>query len=273
MHTGAEQLKTSSVVGKHGLATVCKEARCPNRSECFGRGTAAFMILGSNCTRDCTFCAVDRSYPDPVDPGEPERLALAVAELGLNYVVVTSVTRDDLPDGGAAHFASTVRAIRARNPETSIELLIPDLAGNWEALAVICDSGPNVINHNVETVCDLYPAVRPSARYERSLELLQRAKELNSNSLTKSGFMLGLGETEDQVLELLRDLRSVGCDALAVGQYLAPSQNHHPVVEYIHPSVFESLGATARDMGFTHVSSGPLVRSSYHADAIVDEIS
>jgi len=269
IHAGKSQLATAGVVRRHGLATVCKEARCPNQSECYGRGTAAFMILGSNCTRNCTFCCVEKHVPDPVDPAEPQRVADAVAELGLRYVVVTSVTRDDLPDGGASHFADTVRAIRARSSDTMVELLIPDFAGDWDALATVMAAEPDVLNHNVETVHALYPTVRPQAQYARSLDLLARANDLANNTQTKSGFMLGLGETEEQVVELLEDLRAVHCDALAIGQYLAPSRGHHPVIEYVHPDIFDRYAQVARSMGFTHVSAGPLVRSSYHAEEIV----
>ena len=269
MHAGKSQLKTAGVVRRHGLATVCKEARCPNQSECYGRGTAAFMILGSNCTRNCTFCCVEKHAPDPVDPAEPGRIADAVDELGLRYVVVTSVTRDDLADGGASHFAETVRAIRSRNDQVMIELLIPDFGGDWDALATVMESKPDVLNHNVETVASLYPTVRPMAQYRRSLELLSRANGLADTTQTKSGFMLGLGETDEQVMELLEDLRAAHCDALAIGQYLAPSRNHHPVIEYVHPDTFDRYAQAAREMGFRHVSAGPLVRSSYHAEEIV----
>lgn len=225
------------------------------------------MILGTNCTRDCAFCNVSHEHPDSVDLDEPRRIAQAVAELKLSYVVVTSVTRDDLPDGGAEHFALTIQAIRRYNSETIVEVLIPDFLGSSTALATVMDAQPDIVNHNIETVAELYAAVRPSARYGRSLELLQRVAE-SGQAVAKSGFMLGLGETQDQVTRLLHDLRNTGCQALAIGQYLSPSQRHYPVAEYVHPSVFEDYKEQALSLGFAHVASGPLVRSSYHADEI-----
>ncbi len=251
-----------------GLHTVCEEANCPNSGECFGHKTATFMILGNQCTRRCTFCAVGKGCPLPPDPDEPANLARAVSQLGLRHVVITSVTRDDLPDGGAGQFVAVISAIRAISPGPVpvIEVLIPDLQGNWSALARIIAARPEIINHNVETVPRLYAEVRPTAQYQRSLELLARVRQGNPGILTKSGIMVGLGETEEEVLAVLQDLRAAGCDLLTIGQYLAPSRHHHPVVAYIHPDQFARYREQAEALGFRHVASGPLVRSSYQAD-------
>ena len=259
--TGVEDL-----LARLSLHTVCQEANCPNLMECYGRKTATFLILGPECTRNCTFCAVGKGAPLPPETGEPERVAQAVAELGLRHAVITSVTRDDLPDGGAGQFARVIQALRTACPETSVEVLIPDFAGNREALAAVVAAGPDILNHNVETVPRLYPEVRPMADYQRSLELLAAAKEMSPGLLTKSGIMVGLGETREEVLALFSDLVRAGCAMLTVGQYLAPSSAHHPVVEYVHPDIFEAYRLAALDAGFVHVSSGPLVRSSYLAD-------
>jgi lipoic acid synthetase len=248
-----------------GLHTVCQEAHCPNQAECFGRGTATFMILGDRCTRYCTFCAVGRQPREAPDPHEPRRLAEAVARLGLTYVVITSVTRDDLADGGASHFAATVRAVRAVRPEAAVELLIPDFQGSDRALQVVLEAGPAVLNHNVETVPRLYPAVRPQAEYRRSLQLLAAAKTLNPRIITKSGLMVGLGEQPGEVRALLGDLRQAGCDLLTIGQYLRPSREHHPVMEYVHPRQLQAYAREAGELGFLGVASGPYVRSSYQA--------
>ena len=246
------------------LNTVCEEAACPNMMECFGRKTATFMILGKNCTRNCRFCNVHGGTPEPVDEQEPEHVAEAAAELELKHVVVTSVTRDDLPDGGAGQFA---RVIQRLSPlQVTVEVLIPDFQGDRDALAQVVRAGPSIINHNVETVPRLYPSVRPQAEYERSLQLLARIKSLDPGIYTKSGLMLGLGETEEEVLAVLQDLRSVSCNVLTIGQYLAPSAKHFPVAEYVHPDVFAKYQDMAYDMGFLHAVAGPLVRSSYHAD-------
>ena len=247
------------------LNTVCKEAHCPNCWECFSRKTATFLIMGTNCTRNCRFCNVRNDEPMPLDPEEPENVARAVAELGLKYVVVTSVTRDDLYDGGASHFAWTVREIKSASPDTVIEVLIPDFIGSYEALKTVADSSPDVISHNMETVKTLYSAVRPQAEYQRSLDLLRNIKRLDPGIRSKSGVMVGLGETKEQVYELFGDLRDVGCEFLTIGQYLAPSKQHIPVHEYIEPSLFDKYGAAAREMGFDFVASAPFVRSSYHA--------
>lgn len=248
------------------LNTVCQEARCPNIGECFNRGTATFMILGDTCTRACGFCAVTSGHPAPIDWTEPARLAAAVEHLNLAYVVVTSVNRDDTPDGGAQIFASCIELIRRRRPETAVEVLIPDFVGNWDALGTVLSARPTVLNHNVETVQRLYPRVRFQARYERSLELLQRASEWSPRIPTKTGFMLGLGEERDEISELLNDLRRVNVDLLTVGQYLRPSTKHLPVVRYVPPEEFDSIREEALSLGFRHVESGPMVRSSYHAD-------
>ena len=248
------------------LNTVCEEARCPNIGECFNRGTATFMILGDTCTRACGFCAVTSGKPAPLDWTEPQRLAEAVDRLDLAYVVITSVNRDDTPDGGAQIFASCIELIRRNRPETAVEVLIPDFVGNWHALETVLAASPAVLNHNVETVRRLYPRVRFQARYERSLELLRRASEWRPRIPTKTGFMLGLGEERDEVSELLRDLRAVDVDLLTVGQYLRPSAKHLPVARYVPPEEFESIRDEALGLGFRHVESGPMVRSSYHAD-------
>ena len=254
------------------LHTVCREANCPNRMECFGNKTATFLIMGPNCTRGCRFCNVTKEAPLCLDPDEPANVAKAVVELGLRHAVVTSVTRDDLADGGAAHFVAVIRAIREASPGTSVEVLIPDLKGNWEALEVIMNAHPDILNHNVETIERLYPEIRPEAEYARSLELLKRAKTMQPDILTKSGLMLGLGETEEEVLSLLKDLRAHEVDLVTIGQYLPPSAAHYPVKEYVHPEVFESLAAKGMAMGFQDVSSGPLVRSSYNAGKVYDQI-
>lgn len=254
------------------LHTVCEEARCPNAGECFRSGTATFMILGGTCTRSCRFCAVSRGCPAPPDPDEPRRVAEAVRRLGLRHVVVTSVTRDDLPDGGASQFARTVDAIRSlarpEGPAPRVEVLIPDFRGDPDALGIVLAARPDVLNHNVETVPRLYPAVRPEADYARSLAVLERARQLNPEGWTKSGIMVGLGETPEEIETVFRDLRQVSCDMLTVGQYLAPTRTHLPVVEYVHPDQFERYRLLALAMGFRHVASSPRVRSSYHAGEI-----
>lgn len=254
------------------LHTVCEEANCPNAGECFSNKTATFMLLGSQCTRNCTFCAVGKGFPEAPDPDEPARLAEAIAQLKLRHVVLTTVTRDDLPDGGAAHFVAVISAIREQITENTpaIEVLISDLQGNWDALQLIIDARPQVINHNVETVPRLYPEVRPEADFARSVDLLRRVNVQNPDILTKSGIMVGLGETPSEVLEVLKSLREAGCNLLTIGQYLAPSSKHHPVVEYIHPDQFLAYKKAGEAMGFAHVASGPLVRSSYHAGEAFD---
>lgn len=247
------------------LHTVCQEARCPNLWECYARNTATFLILGDRCTRDCRFCAVGHGAPDPPDPGEPDRVARAAAEMGLAYVVLTSVTRDDLADGGAAHFAATIAAVRSRLPRARVEVLIPDFQGNPEALAATIAAGPDVINHNVETVPRLYRRVRPQADYRRSLELLARVSAAGIPA--KSGLMLGLGEDEEEVWGVLQDLRAAGCRILTLGQYLQPTPAHLPVVSWVTPEEFDGWRRRALALGFDEVAAAPLVRSSYHADA------
>jgi lipoic acid synthetase len=247
------------------LHTVCESARCPNRTECFSAGTATFMILGDVCTRNCTFCAVKHGNPGAPDPQEPAHIVQAVDRLGLRYVVVTSVTRDDLPDGGAFQFAQTIRAIRKYDSSIEVEVLIPDFQGSASALQTVIDDFPAVINHNVETVPRLYSEVRPQAKYQRSLDLLTQAKLLANNLLTKSGLMLGLGESREEVIEVMADLCQAGCDLLTIGQYLQPSLEHHKLVRYVRPQEFEEYQIVGRKLGFVSVMSGPLVRSSFHA--------
>lgn len=250
-----------------GLRSVCEEARCPNRSACWPRGHVTFMLLGRVCTRACRFCAVTTGRPATgPDPDEPRRVARAAAELGLSHVVLTSVNRDDLPDGGAAHFAATVRSVRESRPETRVEVLTPDFRGDLGAVAVVCDAAPDVYNHNVETVPRLYRRVRPGAAFDRSLAVLREARRRRSTSVVKSGLMLGLGESRAEVVELLGALRGCGVDAVTIGQYLRPTRQHLPVVRYWEPAEFEALAEEARALGFAHVASGPLIRSSYHAE-------
>jgi lipoic acid synthetase len=247
------------------LHTVCESARCPNRTKCFAEGTATFMILGNICTRNCTFCAVKCGKPEAPDPQEPDRIVQAVDRLGLRYVVVTSVTRDDLPDGGSSQFAQTIRAVHKYDSNIAVEVLIPDFQGSSPALQTVVDASPAVLNHNIETVPRLYSEVRPEAKYRRSLDLLEQAKLLDNSLLTKSGFMLGLGESRGEVIEAMTDLRQAGCDLLTIGQYLQPSLEHHKLVRYIPPEEFEDYQIVGKNLGFVSVMSGPLVRSSYHA--------
>ncbi len=262
---GSGYQEVRGILDKYHLNTVCDEAICPNRGKCFQSGTATFMILGKNCTRNCRFCNVTGAAPEPVDSEEPLNVAMAVKDLSLKYVVITSVTRDDLPDGGAEHFAKTVFEIRRINPGTKVELLIPDLQGNKEALKKVVECKPDVLGHNIETVPSLYRTVRPEADYIQSLEVLSNAKELGYTGKTKSGIMVGLGETESEVISVLKDLRKHKCDFLTVGQYLTPSKLHLPLVEYIHPDQFKKYEDTAYSLGFGYVASSPLVRSSYMA--------
>ncbi len=247
------------------LHTVCEEAHCPNIGECFGSRTATFLILGNRCTRNCRFCAVESGCPQPLDEEEPERVAAAARELGLRFVVITSVTRDDLEDGGAGAFAATIRAVREQNPEVGIEVLVPDFAGSRQALATVLAAGPDVLNHNLETVARLYPQVRPEANYQQSLQLLRRVREMEPGMVTKSGIMVGVGERRDELEELMRDLVAVGCDVLTIGQYLSPSAQHLPVERYYAPAEFSELKAAGEALGLKHVEASPLVRSSYHA--------
>jgi lipoic acid synthetase len=250
------------------LHTICEEASCPNIGECWGEfRTASFLLLGDTCTRNCGFCDVKSGRPGAVDWAEPMRLAEAVARLQLRHVVITSVTRDDLDDGGAAIFAMTIRALKRRDPSLGVEVLIPDFQGNWDALATVMEAQPDILNHNLETVPRLYARVRPKAIYAQSLELLRRAKELSPRTPTKSGLMVGLGETRGELIGVFEDLRTNSVDVLTVGQYLRPSLRHLPVERHVEPAEFAEFKEVARGMGFRHVESGPLVRSSYHAHA------
>lgn len=273
MPGGLNYERLKGLMRNQRLHTVCEEARCPNVGECWEAGTATFLILGETCTRRCSFCAISTGRPNGLDLAEPKRVAESVAAMGLGFAVVTSVARDDLPDGGAGIFAQTIREIRRLSPGCGVEVLIPDFKGDLKALRKVVDAAPDVLNHNLETVERLQSVVRPQARYERSLELIGRAKEwAGEGMLTKSGIMLGLGEELSEAYQALEDLRSVGCDLLTVGQYLAPSAEHPPVVEYYPPEVFEEVGRRAGEMGFLHTESGPLVRSSYHAERAVDPL-
>jgi lipoic acid synthetase len=262
----ADLHEIKTVMRENGLHTVCEEARCPNRGECFARGTATFLLLGDVCTRACGFCDIANGKPRPVDPGEPWRVRAAVERMGLSFVVLTSVDRDDLPDGGAAHFADTIRAVRTLEPVPGMEVLTPDFLGRLESLEIVLAAGPDVFNHNVETVPRLYREVRRGARLERSLGLLSAAKRIAPEKTTKSGFMLGLGEREDEVQALLEKLREAGVDIVTIGQYLRPSSENLPVVEYVHPDVFERHRLAGEKLGFRHVFAGPFVRSSYRAE-------
>ena len=260
----AEMAFTSGVIAEWSLETVCESAKCPNRTECWSQRTATFMILGAVCTRPCTFCAVPRGKTQPLDPDEPRRVAEAAARLGLRHVVITSVTRDDLPDGGADHFYRCVLAVRERTGAT-VEGLKPDFLGNWRAVERVVEARPDVFNHNVETVPRLYHRVRRNADYQRSLDLLDHVKQLAPDIPTKSGLMLGLGETVEELFEVCADLRRVGCDMITLGQYLQPTARHTPVARFVPPEEFDEVGRLLRRMGFPHVASGPFVRSSYHA--------
>ncbi len=247
------------------LNTVCEESRCPNISECFGSRTATFMILGDRCTRGCTFCNVNRKHPKPVDPEEPLRLLSAVKALGLRYVVITSVTRDDLPDGGAEQFAKCIRVLKENLPGIRVEVLIPDFRGSRESLEIVLKENPDVLNHNVETVPRLYPKIRIGAKYKRSLKILEMSKEIAPHIPTKSALILGFEETKEEIIQTLKDLRSVGCDFLTVGQYYAPSLKHHPVVKYYSQEEFKEIEEIAYSLGFKAAFCGPNVRSSYRA--------
>jgi len=264
-HPAVQRLK--QILRDNHLHTVCEEASCPNIGECFGHGTATFMIMGDICTRRCPFCDVGHGKPLPLDADEPENLARTIAAMGLNYVVITSVDRDDLRDGGAAHFAACISAVRAQSPGIRIEVLVPDFRGREDvALAILAAAPPDVFNHNLETVPRLYKQARPGADYAGSLRLLQRFKELHPGVPTKSGVMLGLGETLEEVADVMRDLRAHGCEMLTLGQYLQPSLHHLAVSRFVTPEEFDQLGALGTELGFAHVASGPMVRSSYHAD-------
>lgn len=263
--TGGKMSATEQILKQHGLSTICANALCPNQGECLAAGTATFLILGDHCTRGCTFCAVAKGIPEAPDPDEPEKLAQAAAALKLRHVVVTSVTRDDLPDGGASHFAATIGALRRHLPAATIEVLTPDFKGREQAIDTVITAGPDVYNHNMETVQRLYAVVRPGAQYDRSLNLLQRVKIRAPRIYAKSGLMVGLGEEFQEIVAAMADLRTMGCDVLTIGQYLRPSPQHLPVARFVHPDEFASLKEQALQLGFMHVESGPFVRSSYHA--------
>ena len=264
--TGEKFRQVNALIKKYNLHTVCRSALCPNKGECFSRGVATFMILGDVCTRRCRFCNVSQGSPSPMDEGEARRVAQAVRKLGLRHAVVTSVTRDDLPDGGATLFSSTITAIRALNPGCRVEVLVPDFKGSAEALSIVLRAKPDILNHNMETVERLYPIVRPGADYARSLNLLHQSKQIAPTILTKSGLMVGLGEEWEEIITSLENLRAVDCNMLTMGQYLQPSRHQLPVSRYYTPEEFAELRETARKMGFRSVASAPLVRSSYQAD-------
>jgi lipoic acid synthetase len=262
--TGPDYLDIKQTMDRLKLHTICEEAHCPNRWECWNARTATFLILGDICTRRCHYCSVKTGRPPAVDHEEPRRVAEAVLALGLRHAVITSVNRDELDDGGAAIFAETIRQTRKLSLGCTIEVLIPDFEGNQEALAMVCDQKPEILNHNIETVPRLFPAIRPQGKYQRSIELLGRAKKLGMR--TKSGLILGMGETMDEAREVMHDLRSIGCDIMTIGQYLQPTRDHLPVARFYDPGEFALLKEEGRALGFTHVESGPLVRSSYHAE-------
>ena len=266
--TGPEYEKIRTLLKTHSLTTVCQEAKCPNQFECYGEGTATFMILGEKCTRNCRFCAVSHPPESLPDPEEPARVAEAVVLLKLRYAVVTSVTRDDLPDGGASHFVKTIESIRKQSPNTLIEVLIPDLQGNWQALETIVRAQPDVLNHNVETISRLYPVVRPQAIYGRSLALLKKVKEMDPLLVTKSGLMVGLGETREELTGTWQDILDSGTDILTIGQYLQPSAEHLEVQRFVPPEEFDEYTVLALEQGFPGVASGVFVRSSYHAETL-----
>ena len=263
--------KMRALLAQGRLHTVCESADCPNIGQCFGEKTCTFMILGNTCTRNCRFCAVNHGRPEDVDPGEPCAVAATAKHLGLLHVVITSVTRDDLADGGAAHFAATIREVRAELPQSTVEVLIPDFQGSAAALETVMEACPDVINHNTETVPRLYSTVRPQAEYRRSLQLIDRVSRSGRRIVTKSGLMLGLGEKTDEVLAVMAELRTAGCQMLTLGQYLRPSPQHLPVVRYVEPDTFRTLAEKAYAMGFANVAAGPLVRSSFHAGRIFAE--
>lgn len=266
--SGPNYEKIRQLVKENHLSTVCQEAMCPNQFECYGKGTATFMILGDHCTRNCRFCAVQHGQLGPPDQDEPLRVAQAVQTMGLRYAVITSVTRDDMPDGGAYHFARTIKAIRELSPDTLVEVLIPDLQGNWDALDTIIEAQPDVLNHNLETISRLYPTVRPQAVYHRSLELLCQVKERQVTMITKSGMMVGLGETTEELQTAFIDLVHAHCDILTLGQYLQPSKNHLTVKHYLPPEQFDILKQQALHLGFAGVAAAPFVRSSYQAEEL-----
>jgi len=264
--------RMDSLLKELNLHTVCDSALCPNRGECFKKGTATFMILGDICTRNCRFCAIEKGEPLPLDPEEPYHIAKAAKHLNLKHIVVTSVTRDDLSDGGAEYFAQTIMEVKKILPESTIEVLVPDFEGSWKALQIVIDAQPEVINHNIETVARLYQLVRPKAIYQRSLELLEQVKIRDKNIISKSGIMVGLGEKKEEVIKAMEDLREVYCDILTIGQYLKPSPHHLRTSDYIHPDKFKEYQKIGISLGFKYVASAPLVRSSYHAGEILKKV-
>jgi lipoyl synthase len=266
----AESSHTNDIVRKHGLVTVCEEATCPNRQECWSKQAATFMLMGHDCTRTCTFCDVGfTKTPPALDASEPIRLAEAIAELNLRFAVITSVNRDDLPDGGAAHFAATITAVRERCADTKIEVLTPDFQGRTESLDTVITAHPDVFNHNLETISRLYPTVRPQARFQRSLDVLRYVKDAAPDIWTKSGIMVGLGETDDEIRWLMDDLRKAKVDIMTIGQYLRPSLKHHDIIRFVSPEQFEQYRAWGKDVGFRYVAAGPYVRSSYVAEEVM----
>tara|TARA_Y100000588_G_scaffold20965_1_gene21131 strand:+ start:715 stop:1590 length:876 start_codon:yes stop_codon:yes gene_type:complete len=266
MPSGSKYENLKKLMGDQMLHTVCEEARCPNIGDCWERETATYMILGDTCTRACTYCAVKTGSPSGLDLEEPIRLAKTVQTLGLKYAVITSVNRDDLPDGGAFIFGQCISQIKKLSPSCKVEVLTPDFEGNWDSLKTVLDSEPDTFNHNIETVRRIFPKVRAKGNYELSLELLHKAKEIQVNLITKSGIMVGLGETKDEIIRTMKDLRTVDCNLLTIGQYLRPSTKHTPILKWYTPKEFKELEEIGLSLGFSHVASGPLVRSSYHAD-------
>ncbi len=254
------------------LNTVCESARCPNLAECWSKKTATFMILGETCTRSCGFCAIKVGHGEELDAFEPLNVAMTAKKMGMNHVVVTSVARDDLPDQGAGQFAKTIEQLHRHNPEIIVEILTPDFKGNEECLQTVCAAHPEIYNHNIETIERLHTLVRPQAKYDRTMRLLERVKEIDPSIYTKSGLMLGLGETMDEVIDTLKDLRAIGVDAVTIGQYLRPTMKHLPVVEYVHPTVFKEYEKIGEDLGFAFVASGPFIRSSYNAVAFSEKV-
>ena len=271
--SGPAYAQVQNLLAAHHLHTVCQEAKCPNQFECFSRGTATFMIMGSKCTRDCRFCAVDQGPDDEPDPGEAQRVVRAAQELGLGYVVITSVTRDDLPDGGAGCFARVIQTLKTNLPDIKVEVLVPDFQGDPAALETVFRAGPDVFNHNLETVPRLYSLARPQADYQRSLQVLSRARNIEPGMPVKSGLMLGLGETDSEIRQVMHDLLQSGCSILTLGQYLQPTADHLPVVRYLPPEAFDDLQETAYDLGFRCVVSGPFVRSSYQAESLLKQFN
>jgi lipoyl synthase len=267
-----ENRETRQILKSQGLNTICESGRCPNKGECWSKGTATFMLMGSVCTRTCRFCAVNKGRPEPLDPTEPLRIVEAARQLGLRHVVLTSVNRDELPDQGAQHFATTIRLLQENVPGIAVEVLTPDFQGRRDCIATVLSAKPIVFNHNLETVPRLYKQVRPGSKYQRSLDVLQAAKEIDANIHTKSGIMLGLGERRDEVLSVMENLRAIDCDFITLGQYLRPTRNNLPVHRYVTPEEFDELGDIGWKMGFKMVHSGPLVRSSYHASELAEKL-